>query len=514
MKTLNSEQLVLRADASTQIGTGHFMRSLALAQAWKDAGGEVKFITVCQSEGLLQRLRDEEFDINLLSSAYPDTADCNSTRDILSGHPDAWVVLDGYHFDEVYQRQVKEAGHRLLVIDDMAHLKHYYADIVLNQNLPAEQLRYTCEPYTRLLLGTRYVLLRREFLAWRDWKRDIPEIAHRILVTPGGSDPDNHTLKVIQALQEVDIPGLEATVVIGPSNPNSDVLEAAATQSRIPVSLVRDANNMPELMARADVAVSGGGTTARELLFMETPALFLILANNQRHIVEYIEDQGSGRNLGQAGDVSSESLAEGITSLAEDFNLRVTISRRARQIVDGQGSHRVISSMQKPGTAELKLRLATPEDCRLLWEWANDPAVRTASFSTEPIPWEDHVRWFRTKLSDSNCYYYILLSQEGVPVGQVRFDTSGDKVEISISIALNFRRSGFGADGIRIASKHLFQETAIARIYAHIKPSNNTSICAFRKAGYHMAGTKAVKGHRALRMVLNKSKEAFESDSY
>src|SRR4030042_2877017 len=117
MKTLNSEQLVLRADASTQIGTGHFMRSLALAQAWKDAGGEVKFITVCQSEGLLQRLRDEEFDINLLSSAYPDTADCNSTRDILSGHPDAWVVLDGYHFDEVYQRQVKEAGQRLLVVD-------------------------------------------------------------------------------------------------------------------------------------------------------------------------------------------------------------------------------------------------------------------------------------------------------------------------------------------------------------------------------------------------------------
>ena len=296
MKTLNSEQLVLRADASTQIGTGHFMRSLALA--WKDAGGEVKVITVCQSEGLLQRLREEEFGVHLLAHSYPDPGDWACVKNILVAHPSTWVVLDGYQLDEAYQKKVKEVGHRLLVIDDMAHLKHYYADIVLNQNLPAEQLRYTCEPYTRLLLGTRYVLLRREFLAWRDWKRDIPEIAHRILVTLGGSDPDNHTLKVIQALQEVDIPGLEATVVIGPINPNSDVLEAAATQSRIPVSLVRDANNMPELMARADVAVSGGGTTARELLFMETPALFLILANNQRHIVEYIEDQGSGRKTG------------------------------------------------------------------------------------------------------------------------------------------------------------------------------------------------------------------------
>jgi UDP-2,4-diacetamido-2,4,6-trideoxy-beta-L-altropyranose hydrolase len=508
------EHLIIRVDANTQMGTGHLMRCLALAQAWKDTGGKVTFITACQSSDLLKRPREEDFELHVLSHPYSDAGDWAHTKDILAAHPSAWVVLDGYHFDEAYQQRVKDAEYQLLVIDDMAHLKHYYADIVLNQNLHAEQLHYSCEPYTRLLLGTRYVLLRREFLNWRNWKREIPEVAQRALVTLGGSDPENHTLKVIQAFQEVYMPDLEVTVVIGVNNPHACVLEQAAKQSCIPIRLVRDAKNMPGLMAGADVAVSGGGTTTWELLFMGTPALFLMLASNQRHIVEYIEYEKLGKNSGQAGDVSSESLAEAITSLAKAFNLRIAISRKARQIVDGQGVQRVVNSMQKPSTGELKFRPATFEDCGLLWEWANDPEVRAVSFSTEPIPWENHARWFRTKLSDPNCYYYILLSQEGVPVGQVRFDISGDKAEISISIAPNFRGSGFGAYGIRIASKHLFQETAITRIFAHIKPNNNTSIDAFRKADYHMAGIKVVKGHRALRMVLDKNKGAFESDPH
>jgi|GEM_PF-317863 len=345
--SLKEKNLIIRVDASTQIGTGHLMRCLALAQAWKGDGGKVTFITACQSEGLLQRLREEEFDIHLLAHSYPDSGDWDYTKSILAAHPNAWVVLDGYHFDEVYQQRVKEAKHRLLVIDDMAHLKHYYADIVLNQNLHAKQLQYSCEPYTRLLLGTHYVLLRREFLAWRGGKREIPEVARRVLVTLGGSDPENYTLKVLRALQKIDIPGLEATVVIGVSNPHADVLEAAVGQSRIPIRLISNATNMPELMAWADVAVSMAGTTTWELLFLGMPALFCILADNQYHIAQQVESQGVGKNLGQAENISVQSLVESITSLAKDFNLRAKISENARQIVDGQGGHRVLEALRE-----------------------------------------------------------------------------------------------------------------------------------------------------------------------
>ena len=340
-----SNALIIRADANAEMGAGHLMRCLALAQAWKDAGGGATFITACQNEDLLQRLREEGFDIHLLTQPYPDPSDCDYTKDILAGYPSAWIVLDGYHFNEVYQQQVKELGHRLLVIDDMAHLKHYYADIVLNQNLHAEQLQYSCEPYTRLLLGTRYVLLRREFLAWKDWRREIPEVARRVLVTLGGGDPENHTLKVIQALQKLNIPDLEATVIIGASNPHAGVLEAAARQSHIPVCLIRDARNMPELMAWADMGISGGGSTSLEIAYMGLANCTIVLANNQAQLAQAMQQRGMTINLGPYQSVDRVAMAQTIIDLAKRSELRREMSQRGQQLVDGNGGQRVVATI-------------------------------------------------------------------------------------------------------------------------------------------------------------------------
>jgi len=340
-----SNALIIRADANAEMGTGHLMRCLALAQAWKDAGGGATFITACEGEALLQRLREEKFDVHVLGHSHPDSSDWDYTKNILAAYPSAWVVLDGYHFNEVYQQRVKEAEHRLLVIDDMAHLKHYYADIVLNQNLHAEQLHYSCEPYTRLLLGTRYVLLRREFLGWKDWRRDIPEVARRVLVTLGGGDPENYTLKVIQALQKVDVSGLEATVVIGASNPHADVLEAAIGQSRIPIHLSPNARNMPELMAWADLAVSAGGSTVWELAFMGVPTIALVLADNQQYIVRELNRAGITLDLGWCTGMSSVDIGAAFMQLSRALGVRMEMIQRGQQLVDGRGGQRVISAM-------------------------------------------------------------------------------------------------------------------------------------------------------------------------
>jgi UDP-2,4-diacetamido-2,4,6-trideoxy-beta-L-altropyranose hydrolase len=347
MKHLEGEPLIIRVDANAQIGTGHLMRCLALAQAWKDDAGRVVFITACQNEELLQLLKEEASTVHVLARPHPDVDDWKQTKRILGAHPDTWVVLDGYHFDEVYQQQVRESGHALLVIDDMAHFQHYYADIVLNQNLHAEQLHYSCEPYTRLLLGTRYVLLRREFLAWKDWRREVPEVARRVLVTLGGADPQNHTLKVVQALQKVDIPNLEGVVVIGAINRHKDVLEAAIRQSSIPIRLVCNEKSMPDLMAWTDVALSTAGTTSWELLFLGVPTAFLVSANNQRRIADEIELEKAGVNLGSTEDLSAHSIAESITSVAEDPDWRASVSERARRLVDGQGSYRAIGALRR-----------------------------------------------------------------------------------------------------------------------------------------------------------------------
>jgi len=341
------QSLLIRADANVRMGTGHLMRCLALAQGWQAQGGQVTFITVCESEGLLRRLSDEGFQVITLERAYPDPADWEITSDALAAHPDAWVVLDGYHFDPAYQHQIREAGHRLLAIDDMAHLDHYYADVVLNQNINAERLCYSCESYTRLLLGTRYVLLRSEFLAWRGWQREIPTVARKVLVTLGGGDPDNQTLKVIRALQQVDVDGLEAVVVVGASNPHFRELQSVICDSPFPIRLVRNVTDMPKLMAWADVAVSAGGSTCWEMAFMGLPILILVTAGNQRAVAAGLHEGGFSLSLGWWEQVHEQEIAKLLVSLVKDVTKRTKMSQLGRQLVNGQGSERTLAVMEE-----------------------------------------------------------------------------------------------------------------------------------------------------------------------
>ncbi|TEU12258.1 MAG: UDP-2,4-diacetamido-2,4,6-trideoxy-beta-L-altropyranose hydrolase [Anaerolineales bacterium] len=334
--------LIVRADANTRMGTGHLMRCLALAQAWKARGGRATFITACESDGLQHRLSDESFQVIRLERSYPDPVDWEVTSRVLAAHSSAWVVLDGYHFDPVYQRQIKETGHWLLAIDDMAHLDHYYADVVLNQNINAEDLRYSCEPYTRLLLGTRYALLRSEFLAWRGWQREVPKVARKVLITLGGGDPDNQTLKVVQALQRVDVDELEAVVVVGASNPHFREVQSAASNSQFGIRLVQNVTNMPELMAWADVAVSAGGSTCWELAFMGLPSLLLTLADNQRAAVSMLSEIGISLHLEEAVRGDLQRIVCKVITLMKDPEARSAMSQKGMHLIDGLGVTRVL----------------------------------------------------------------------------------------------------------------------------------------------------------------------------
>ena len=164
------QTLLIRADASTRIGTGHVMRCLALAQAWEDSGRRAAFAMGMDAPALEDRLRSDGMEVVHLSAEPGSLEDAEMTADIAQKMGAGWAVVDGYHFGSDYQRIIKESGLRLLFIDDNGHADHYYADIVLNQNLHAnEELYRKREPYTKLLFGTEYVLLRREVWPWRGW---------------------------------------------------------------------------------------------------------------------------------------------------------------------------------------------------------------------------------------------------------------------------------------------------------------------------------------------------------
>ena len=338
--------LFIRADAGARIGLGHVMRCLALAQAWQDAGGSAVFAMGTGGEAIAERLRPEQVDVQTLAAEAGSLRDAQATAEQAVAAGAEWRVVDGYHFGGDYQRLLKESRLRVLCVDDTGALDHYWADLVLNQNLHADESLYQRrEPYTELLLGTRYTLLRREFLGWRDWKRELPPTARRLLVTLGGGDPENVTLKVLHALDRLGLPDLEAVGVLGENNPHRDSLEAAAANSSVRIELKRGATDMSDLMASADAAVSGGGSTCWEMAFMGVPSVVVGLADNQRGIAEGLARYGSVLNLGWHGELSHAAISRALNTVLFDAELRYRMSMLSSQLVDSGGAKRVLKAV-------------------------------------------------------------------------------------------------------------------------------------------------------------------------
>jgi len=348
------DHLIIRADASTEIGIGHVMRCLALSQAWQDTGGYATFAVATKVPALEDRLKRDDMDVQYVAAQPGSVDDARQTAALARQAGAVCVVLDGYHFSAEYQEIIKDSALNVLFVDDYGHAHHYYADIVLNQNIYAHESFYTSrESYTRLLLGTRYVLLRKEFLRWRGWNRKIPHVACKVLVTLGGGDPDNVTLKIIRAIDKLSMDELEVKVVVGPSNPNIASLKEAIHYSLFTIHLLSAVKDMPELMAWADIAVSAGGSTSWELAFMGLPTLVLVFAENQRGIATGLDKAGVVLNMGWYSEVSIAQMVSALLELLGNSSLRRQMSQRCRALVDGMGSERVIGILRRQSCSDL-----------------------------------------------------------------------------------------------------------------------------------------------------------------
>lgn len=132
------------------------------------------------------------------------------------------------------------------------------------------------------------------------------------------------------------------------------------------------------------------------------------------------------------------------------------------------------------------LRPATPEDCRQVWLWRNDPDTRRASFDSAPIPWAAHEAWFRRSLEQEDRQLWVVLA-EGAACGMARLDTSGREAEVSINLAPEWRRRGVGPAALLALADVAFRIRGIERLVASVKPDNQASLSAFRKAGFTLA---------------------------
>jgi UDP-2,4-diacetamido-2,4,6-trideoxy-beta-L-altropyranose hydrolase len=493
--------LLVRADGGVAMGTGHVMRCLSLSQAWQDSGGHSIFAMAENTPSLQQRLRDEGIEVEHLAVRAGTAEDAEQTRSLAARANADWIVVDGYQFGSDYQSLIKSAGFKVLFLDDYAHAEPYSADLVLNQNLQASPSLYAKRgPSTQLLLGPRYAMLRREFRPWRNWQRETSPVGRKILVTMGGSDPDNLTAKVIAAIENISDPSLEATVLVGGSNPHLRSVKGLIRAQKLAIRLVIDACNVSEWMKWADVAVAGAGTTFWEMCFLGLPGLLLVLAPNQEKIAETAEKKGTAWMLDKQGQASASRIAEKLAELLNSENARKQQSANGRKLVDGLGAGRVVAFL-----SGLNLRRTVDSDCEVFCDWANDPEARAASFRPGAISWEEHAKWFHAKMADPNAILYTATNKDGGRVGEVRYQIEGKCAQLSISVDKRYRGLGMGRILLTLATEKVFQDSAIQCIDAYVKPANAPSLKLFMGAGFVRVSLASIEGQEAVHFVLERS---------
>ena len=489
--------LLIRTDAGASVGYGHAVRCLALAQAWKQAGGHPVFAMAQTHEFIRERIASEAFSICTVDAGPGTPEDAAATAAFVQKIGARWLVIDGYHFGGSFARNAATEACRTLRVDDLGSRDNYSADIVLNQNIHAHPDLYPgLGRATLLLLGPRYALVRKEFQIKTEVHRKNPAVASKILVTCGGTDQSDLLVRIVEALSAVSA-DFAVRIVSGGSGLSFERRLSARLRGK--VSIECNVSEMKPLMTWADLAISAAGSTLWELCSTGLPSILIDVAENQRPLAQELHRLGAALHV-PLQRASSRGIGEAIEFLLHAQRRREQMSLQARALVDGRGAPRVVAAMR---SHDITLRSATLSDRERLWEWANDPTTRAASFNSAPIAWEVHCAWFERKLEDPNAQILIIEEHTDV-VGTVRFQrVSSEEAEIGIALAPHMRGFGLGQAAIERAVTWIHERWNVHAVRARIKPANSASRHAFENAGFKLAGPLTINNLDALMYVRN-----------
>ncbi len=361
-----------RVDASMQIGSGHVMRCLTLAEALRANGAQCLFISRAHSGNLLELIRERGFAVTALPVERPLTTtntqfaserfkepvhaswlgsdwqtDAEQTRAILETlHPD-WLVADHYALDHRWEAALRPHYQKLLVIDDLADRRHH-CDLLLDQNLGRLPNDYfnLVPTHCKVLTGTQYALLRPEFAALRAYslQRRQQPLLKQVLITMGGVDQPNATGQVLQALKGCTLPqDCRISVIMGLQAPWLQQVGAQAQAMPWPTEVLVNVRDMARRMADSDLAIGAAGSTSWERCCLGLPTLMVVLADNQRAIAEALQGAGAAKTL----DISSAvpMTCEVLSALVANPRALRDMSIAAARIIDGVGTASLASQL-------------------------------------------------------------------------------------------------------------------------------------------------------------------------
>jgi UDP-2,4-diacetamido-2,4,6-trideoxy-beta-L-altropyranose hydrolase len=355
-----SLRVAIRVDASTDIGIGHVMRCLTLADALGARGACVRFVSRHLPRHLEEIVRRRGHEIVLTGATGPSPldelghaewlgtsqqADADATADALGVERWDAAIVDHYALDVRWESAVRRVVQRIVVIDDLADRVHD-CDILLDQNVYAGmETRYadlvprSCTQF----IGPHYALVRPEFREWRARVAPRAGAIERVLVAFGGVDAGDLTGSAIRALRSLPADGWKVDVVVGASHPRLHGVRADCAAAGFALHVQSD--RMAELMAAADLALGAAGSTSWERCAVGLPTVCAATAHNQVAIAQGLEEAGASLTVTGQGGIRDTDLVTALAALAEDPARVARMSRAAWDLVDGLGARRVADAV-------------------------------------------------------------------------------------------------------------------------------------------------------------------------
>lgn len=310
--------ILFRVDASLQIGNGHVMRGLTLADALKHEGASCTFLCREHEGNLLALIQDkghnalalpsspanispsttparQEYLTWLGTTAEEDARQTITALQALALDKLAWLIVDHYALDSEWESALRPYCQKIMVIDDLADRQHD-CDLLLDQTFGRNECDYQplVPEHCTILTGSYYALLRPEFAEWREYslqRRQEPQLK-QLLITLGGVDKDNVTGKVLAALHNSDLPNdCHITIVVGKHAPWLDAVKTQAQQLPWSTEVKVDVSNMAELMANSDLCIGAAGSTTWERCCLGLPSIMIVTANNQIFAAELLKEK-------------------------------------------------------------------------------------------------------------------------------------------------------------------------------------------------------------------------------
>lgn len=366
--------IAIRVDASVQIGTGHLMRCLTLANQIKHLNGEVVFIcrhlpeslaTLVEQNGHTVRrllpvplinttdLVDSDSNENLPSHAHWLHAtwqqDAYATKEILHEIGELeYLVIDHYALDARWESALRPYVSKIMVIDDLADRQHD-CNLLLDQNIhDGMDHRYTnlVPSNCQLLLGPKYALLRNEFAIWQSSAKIRSSGLKRLLVFFGGSDLENMTQLALNAIKKNISPLPIVDVVIGATNPHRQSIESFCANNENFYSHYQ-IENFASLMTVADLSIGAGGSTTWERCVLGLPALVVAIAENQISIAQATHNQGCLFYLGESKNITEATINHALKRYIDEPVLLSEMSIKALELADAFGCQRVVQRLKE-----------------------------------------------------------------------------------------------------------------------------------------------------------------------